>query len=202
MYRETMQWLCCKGILAYMTNSDQPEADKPSANDVETSNFGEVISRMLGGVVFTYLVNELIGVAVQVEQAVSVLLAVYLGRDAERIECIGESLIGYVPYDEKIKIVESLLRTNAWDEEFPDLISTLRGLQALRNNLAHSYGDQGMPRATGADEAYQRTMYRRGREKLVTFPSDEMHKMIEDAQRIVSDDLAELVRRSLPGPVG
>ena len=185
-----------------MANSDQPGADKPSANNVKASNIGETISRMLGGVVFTYLVNELIGVAVQVEQAVSDFLAVYLGRDAERIERIGESLIGYVPYDVKIKLVESLLKGNGWNEEFPNLISTLRDLQALRNNLAHSYGDQGMPRATGADEIYQRKMYWRGREKLVTIRSDEMHRMIENAQRIVSDDLAELARRSLPRPGG
>ena len=57
-----------------------------------------------------------------------------------------------------------------------------------------------MPRPTDAGETYQRRMYRRGSEKLVTIRSEEMHKMIESAQRIVSNDLAELVRRSLPGP--
>jgi hypothetical protein len=70
-------------------------------------------------------------------------------------------------------------------------------LHKLRNQLAHSYSAE-KPGAVRDDAVYHRRTYWHGREKDLDIDAEEVFTLAEAVEKILSEDLAEIARRSLP----
>jgi len=160
-------------------------------------NLGDILGRVFRGVAFDHVLSRLLAIAVQAEQVVSDVLAIQLGRDEESIEILGSEVLGHVPQDKKLKLLEDMISARGWTADFPEVVPALRRLHKLRNQLAHSYdSDERSVRRDG--DVYHRRTYWRGRETEFQIDADEIFTLTKIAEKILSDDLVEIARRSLP----
>jgi hypothetical protein len=175
----------------------QAVAPPPALDSAAWSTLADFLGRVFTNVTFTYGVSELLGVSVQVEQAMTDFLAVHLGRDEARIELLGSEVLSVLPHDKKLKLLDVVLRSNGWINDFPELVPTLQKLYDLRNQIAHSYGtpDEQPP---GSDGVFTRRSYRRGRETVIRIDSADTIRLIDAVRDILATDILELTRRSLP----
>lgn len=182
---------------------DDKEAALPASGLPATSaesfwaNAGDILGRLFRGVAFDRALSMVLAIAVQAEQAVSEVIAIQLGRDEESIEILAEEVFGHVPNDKKLKLLERMISARGWTADFPEVVPTLRRLYELRNQLAHSYSAE-EPGLRRSDAIYQRRTYWRGREKDLDVDSDEVFTLTQAVDKILSEDLVEIARRSLP----
>lgn len=180
-----------------------PEPESPEASgevrktDLNWDKIIDGLGKLLGGVAFNHVFSKLLGIAVQAEVAVSDVVAIQLGRDEVCMDILAEEVVGHVPPDKRLKILERLISDRGWAADFPEVVPTLKRLQELRNRLAHSYDpDEG---TAGLDDAvYHRRTYWRGQEKDFDIDVQEVFTLAEAVEKILSEDLAEIARRSLP----
>jgi hypothetical protein len=161
------------------------------------SNLGEILGRVFRGVAFDHVLSRLLAIAVQAEQVVSDVVAIQLGRDEKSIEILGSEILGHVPQDKKLGLLEDMISARGWTTDFPEVVPILLRLHKLRNQLAHSY-EAGDRSARRDDGVYHRRTYRRGRETEFQIDTDEILALTEAAEKILSEDLVEIARRSLP----
>jgi len=163
--------------------------------DFSLDNLGAFIGRLLRGVAFDHVLSKLLAIAAQAESVVCDVLAIQLGRDEQCMEILSE-ILGGVATDKRLKLLEDMLSAHGWTDEFPEVIPILKRLQAVRNQLAHSYNadDSGM---RGDGNVYYRRSYRRGRETNFQIDAEEAYNLTESAERILSESLAEIARRSM-----
>jgi hypothetical protein len=169
------------------------EPGSPELSDV----LGRILSRVSAFAV-GHVVNQLIGVSVQLEQVVSDFLAVYLGRDLYTIELLGSHIIDQVSYDSRLRLLEVILQRETLTDEFPKLLPTARRVLLMRNQLAHSYPADNDQRPGGDAAMYQREYRRRGVAKRVSLDVQEMLDLMKDAESIISDQMPQLAMRYLP----
>ena len=160
-------------------------------------NAGDILGRLFRDVAFVRALSMLLAIAVQAEQAVSEIIAIQLGRDEECIEILAEEAFGHVPNDKKLKLLERMISARGWTADFPEVVPTLRRLYELRNQLAHSYSAE-EPSPRHSDTIYRRRTYWRGREKELDVDAEEVITLTEAVDKILSEDLVEIARRSLP----
>jgi hypothetical protein len=171
---------------------DDKEAALPESGAPETftdsfrANAGDIFGRLFRGVAFDRALSMVLAIAVQAEQAVSEVIAIQLGRDEECIEILAEEVFGHVPHDKKLKLLERMIATRSWADEFPKVVPTLRRLYELRNQLAHSYSAE-EPGARSNDAIYRRRTYWRGREKDLNVDADEVLTLTEAVDQILSE---------------
>jgi hypothetical protein len=171
-------------------------ATEPGSPELSAA-FGRILSRF-SKFALSHVVNELIGVSVQLEQAVSIFLAVYLGRDADTVELLDSRIIGHVPYDTKLSVLETILEKENLAHEFPKLLPNARRIQFLRNSLAHSYPVDNGEQAPGDGVKYQREFSRKGVVKRLSLDVQEMIDLTEAAREIISEQVPQLAFRYLP----
>ena len=139
--------------------------------------------------------TELLGAVVHVDVALSDLLAVYLGRGDAEIELLADEVISFMSFDSRMRLLARIMEENSWASDFPDLLSAMKRVLKLRNLMAHSYTvESGEPQADGV---IVRRSYRRGKEADHRVGSDELAEALQLAQGVISEALAELLRRSL-----
>ncbi len=173
-----------------------------TASDIRTAKFdwvnlGNMLGRVFRGVAFDHVLSKVLAIAVQAEQAVSDVIAIQLGRDEKCIEILADEVLGYVPNDKKLKLLEDMISARGWTADFPEVVPTLQRLQNLRNKLAHSYSAE-EPGARRDDAVYHRRTYRRGRERDFDINAEEVFTLAQRVEKILSEDLVEIARRSLP----
>jgi hypothetical protein len=164
----------------------------------ELSNaLGRIFSRF-SEFALGHVVNELIGLSVQLEDAVSIFLAVYLGRDPDSVELLQSRIIGHVPYDTKLSLLESILEEENLTHEFPKLLPSARRIQFMRNSLAHSYPVNKDEQEAADGAKYQREFIRKGVIKRLSLDIQEMIDLTEAARNIISDQMPQLAFRYWP----
>ncbi len=183
-----------------MPLGDPPETpDGSPAEEVNWGNLGDLLGRPFRGVAFDHVLGKVVAIAVQAEQAVSDVVAIQLGRDEECMDILADEVFGHVPNDKKLKILERTIAARGWTADFPEVVPTLQRLHKLRNQLAHSYSAE-EPGSVRDDAVYHRRTYWHGREKDLDIDAEEVFTLAEAVEKILSEDLVEIARRSLPPP--
>jgi len=175
-------------------------SDSSPAKEFNSANLSNLLGRLLRGVAFDHVLSKVLAIAAQAEQAVSDVVAIQLGRDEECMEILAYEVFGHVPNDKKLKILERTIAARGWAADFPEVVSTLQRLHTLRNQLAHSYSAE-EPGARHDDAIYHRRTYWHGREKDLDIDAEEVFTLAEAVEKILSEDLTEIARRSLPQPM-
>jgi hypothetical protein len=161
----------------------------------QTPSYSDFLGKLLfnlGNFAIGHLVNELIGISVSLEESVAICLAIYLARDDDRIDLLEADVIGYIPHDKKVNLLEKIMGKEGCTSEFPDLIATIRAIFRIRNQLAHSYQVKNEP---GAE--YQRSYHRRGEARRVSLDPEEMMELRRRAE-VIGTQLVELAKRFRP----
>lgn len=171
-----------------MPNEDQ------SGQPQEVTDF---IGRFLSRIPKLYAgdqVSNLLSMAAFIEGAVVRLISSYFTSEKTKASYLADNIVDRMPLDRKLAVLKYVLGQNSWESEFPKLISQLRELFSLRNELAHSFLDDEV-REEGDDIVFTRYSWRDGDYKDVSVSLSAVTNTKETAEREILENLMIIISR-------
>lgn len=173
--------------------SDEAQSERPQDIVGAIGGFLPRIPKLYAG----DQIKGLLGIAAFVDGAIVRIISAYFASDKAKAIYLADNIVDKMSMDRKLKVLEYALRENAWEGEFPDLISQLRKLFALRNELAHSYIDDEVGQE-GEDLVFTRYSWRDGDYKEDIVSLSAIANANETAQKIILEALMTIVFRVEP----
>jgi hypothetical protein len=169
-------------------------------DEEQPRSYLEIIGRLLPEATGFYTgrqISNLISMVAFIDGAIVRIISAYFAADKARASYLADNVVDRMPFDRKLKTLEYVLKQNAWKDEFPELISQLRPLFTLRDELAHSFLDEDV-REDGRDFVFTRYSWRDGDYKEVTVRLSDVAEAIRRAQAPVLEDLMAIASRVEP----
>ncbi|MFF2994721.1 hypothetical protein ACFVTC_09085 [Streptomyces sp. NPDC057950] len=105
--------------------------------------------------------HDLLGHAVMGELMMNSIISARLGRDLDAMSLLEAKAISQLSVNTRISLLEEIMQSEGWDQDFPFVVPVLRELFAMRNKLAHSLAF-GHDTTDSGDLTAVRRSFRRG----------------------------------------
>ena len=139
-------------------------------------------------------VSSLISMTAFIEGAIVRLILAYFASDKAKASYLADNIVDRITLDRKLATLKYVLRQNAWEGEFPHLITQLRKLFSLRNDLAHSFLDDEV-REEGDDTVFTTYSWRDGDYKEVSVSLNAIANINKTAEAIILENLMTIISR-------
>jgi hypothetical protein len=119
--------------------SEQDPHKTPSS-----SSISDALNNLITNATKAFAGNEIaefIGTVALAEELIAKIIGDYFARDKERAAYLVEQFVGRASNEKKLAALTNIISQSGWEGDFPRLVSDLREIFELRNQLAHSYTD-------------------------------------------------------------
>jgi hypothetical protein len=156
-----------------------------------------LVSRLPDDISVPLAAQALLGQAVQAEVVMDNLIASRLGRSFHEIVLLQSRAMPQLSINAKLGLLQDIMETEGWDDDFPFVLPVLRALFNLRNKLAHSL-PQGGSEADRVGGVVTLWSQRRGVTKIDKVSLSVIVALVHSAQHVESVDMQFLHVRALP----
>jgi hypothetical protein len=139
-------------------------------------------------------ISNLISMAAFIDGAIVRVISTYFAADKPKASYLADNIVDRIPFDRKLKTLTHVLKRNTWDHEFPNLITQLRQLFQLRDELAHSFLDDEV-RTQDNDLVFTRYSWADGGYQEVSVSIAAITKAKKIAQETILEDLMMILGR-------
>ena len=171
-----------------MSNKDQSGQSRDVADFVE--RFLSRVPKLYAG----DQVNSLLSMAAFIDGAIVRMISAYFTSDKTKASYLADNIVDKMSLDRKLTVLKYVLGQNSWESEFPELISQIRELFNLRNELAHSFLDNDV-REEGDDVVFTRYSWRDGDYKEVSVSLSAVTNTKETAEKAILENLMTIISR-------
>jgi hypothetical protein len=156
-----------------------------------------LVSRLPDDISVPLASQALLGQAVAAEVVMDSLIAARLGRSFHEIVQLQNRAMPQLSINAKLGLLQDIMETEGWDDDFPFVLPVLRALFSLRNKLAHSLTQDGSE-ADREDRMVTLWSQRRGVKKVEKVSLSAIVAMVHSAQHVEAVDMQFLHVRALP----
>ncbi|MHA4950582.1 hypothetical protein ACX27O_24965 [Micromonospora sp. SD19] len=165
---------------------------------VVTREMLEPILRKTAKGEFAMARSAVLDTAFHAEQFLTDVVAAYLGRRVKDVAYLAGSVIGPQSVNQRLRYLDEIMSDEGWHDDFPFVLPVLRKLFEVRNSLAHSYGEFGLPDRDGDDWVFSRHTQRRGKYTQFDVSLKRVRGVMRSAHHVIYHDLEVLWVRSIP----
>ncbi|RSN91153.1 hypothetical protein DMH26_27155 [Streptomyces sp. WAC 05379] len=158
---------------------------------------GSLLNSVIGKAGFAVAMHDLLGHAVKAELMMNSVISARLGRDVAEISLMETKAIPQLSVNARISLLEEIMQSEGWDEDFPFVIPVLRALFNMRNKLAHSLA-YGLETSDAGDVKAVRWSFRRGARTEETIDIETVMGLARSAEAVASVEMSFLHVRALP----
>lgn len=141
--------------------------------------------------------HELLGHAVTAELMMNSIISARLGRDVAEISLLETKAIAQLSVNVRISLLEEIMLSEGWDEDFPFVIPVLRALFIMRNKLAHSL-TYGLETVDTGELMAIRSSLRRGAVARESIPIATIRGLARSAYFVTEVEMSFLHVRAIP----